>query len=226
MPCREIGGDYYDFLRRPDGQFVVAVGDIAGKGAGAAILMASLHAAVRIQSQNGASVGEVMREINRYMQENSPADKFLTLFYAKLDPASGRLEYSNAGHPPPLLARRSGEILRLDAGGLPIGIFADAPFEQQSLDLEPGDTLVLYTDGIREALREDGEEFGESRLVDCLTGSPDLSAAELGERIDSALETFLPTDDRTLVIVKRTMAEKSLLQESDRFESQSALSLG
>ncbi|MGH2405535.1 MAG: SpoIIE family protein phosphatase [bacterium] len=224
-PCREIGGDYYDFIRRPDGQLVIAAGDVAGKGAGAAILMASLHAAVRIESQNGASVGEIMREINRYMQENSPADKFLTLFYAKLDPETGRLEYSNAGHPPPLLARCSGEIIPLEAGGVPLGIFPDVAFEQQSIVLEPGDTLVLYTDGIREAMREDGEEFGESRLVDCLTGNLDSSAADLGERIESALEAFVPTDDRTLVIVKRTQSANSLLQESDRFEARPALSL-
>ena len=226
-PCREIGGDYYDFIRRPqDGQLVIAAGDIAGKGAGAAILMASLHAAVRIESQNGASVGEVMREINRYMQENSPADKFLTLFYGKLDPETGRLEYSNAGHPPPLVARQSGEVISLEAGGLPIGIFPEVAFEQQRIALEPGDTLVLYTDGIREAIGEDGEEFGESRLIECLAGSPECSAGELGERIESALRGFHLTDDRTLVIVKRTMAEKSLLQESDRFDARPALSLG
>ncbi len=224
-PCREIGGDYYDFIRRPDGQLVIGAGDIAGKGAGAAILMASLHAAVRIESQNGASVGEVMREINRYLHENSPADKFLTLFYAKLDPDSGRLEYANAGHPPPLVARRSGEMVRLEAGGLPLGIFSDAAFEPRAVTLQPGDVLLLYTDGICEALREDGEEFGESRLIECLTDGPECSAVELGERIESALDAFLPTDDRTLVIVKRTMAEKSLLQDSDRFEARPALSL-
>lgn len=224
-PCREIGGDYYDFIRRPDGQLVLAAGDIAGKGAGAAILMASLHAAVRIKSQNGASVGEVMREINRYIYENSPADKFLTLFYGKLDPETGRLEYSNAGHPPPLVARRSGEVLRLDAGGLPIGIFPDAAFEQRAITLQPGDTLLLYTDGIHEAMRANGEEFGESHLIECLTGSPECSAAELGERIESALRGFHLTDDRTLVIVKRTVAASSLLQESDRFDARPALSL-
>ncbi|MGH9788456.1 MAG: SpoIIE family protein phosphatase [Candidatus Acidiferrales bacterium] len=225
-PCREIGGDYYDFIRRPqDGQLIIAAGDIAGKGAGAAILMASLHAAVRIESQNGASVGEVMREINRYIYENSPSDKFLTLFYGKLDPVSGRLEYSNAGHPPPLVARRSGEIVPLEAGGVPIGIFPDTAFEQRVVTLQPGDVLVLYTDGIREAMREDGEEFGESRLVECVTDGRECSAAELGERIESALRGFLLTDDRTLVVVKRTAAEESLLQESDRFEARPALSL-
>ena len=224
-PCREIGGDYYDFIRRPDGQLVIAAGDIAGKGAGAAILMASLHAAVRIESQNGASVGEVMREINGYIHENSPADKFLTLFYAKLDPDSGRLEYANAGHPPPLVARRSGEMVRLEAGGLPLGIFSDAAFEPRAVTLQRGDVLLLYTDGIREAMRESGEEFGESRLIECLTGGPECTAAELGERIESALRGFHLTDDRTLVIVKRTVAANSLLQESDRFDARPALSL-
>ena len=153
------------------------------------------------------------------------SDKFLTLFYAKLDPVSGRLEYSNAGHPPPLVARRSGEVVPLTESGLPIGIFADAAFEQQTVVLQPGDTLVLYTDGIREAAREDGDEFGEQRLVDCASGASGCSAAELAERIEAALVGFLPTDDRTLVIVKRTLAEKSLLQDSDRFDASPALSL-
>lgn len=227
MPCREIGGDYYDFIWRPDKQqLVVATGDIAGKGAGAAILMASLHAAVRIESQNGASVGEVMREINRYIEENSPADKFVTLFYGKLDLRSGRLEYANAGHPPPLVARRSGAVIPLPVGGLPIGIFPEVAFEQRSVELQPGDALLLYTDGIREAMTEDGEEFGETRLVECLKSNWECSAAELGERIEAALAGFLPNDDRTLLIVKRTLEEKSLWQEPDRFTALPALSLG
>lgn len=229
-PCREMGGDYYDFIRRPqDGEIVLAVGDIAGKGAGAAVLMASLHAAVRIESQNGASVGEVMREINRYIYENSPADKFLTLFYARLDPLSGRLVYANAGHPPPLVARSSGRIVALTESTLPIGIFPEVAFEQRSAVLNPGDTLVLYSDGIREAMRESGEEFGEPRLRECLRNHAEESAAQLQERIQARLAAFLgpaaPTDDRTLVIVQRRSEAGIAKQESDRIEGYSALCL-
>ncbi len=229
-PCREIGGDYYDFIPRPqDGQLVIATGDIAGKGAGAAILMASLHAAVRVESRNGASVGEVMREINRYIYENSPPDKFLTLFYAKLDPATGRLEYANGGHPPPLVARPSGAIIPLRKSGLPIGIFADADFEPQSVTLQPGDTLLLYTDGIREAMRENGDEFGEQRLGECVRSQRGSSALQLLERIQARLAAFLgpaaAMDDRTLVVVKRGLGVEIVGQESDRFRASPALSL-
>ncbi len=229
-PCREMGGDYYDFIQRPqDGEIVLAVGDIAGKGAGAAVLMASLHAAVRIESQNGASVGEVMREINRYIYENSPADKFLTLFYARLDPISGRLEYANAGHPPPLVARSSGEIVPLAESSLPIGIFPEVTFEQHSATLQLGDTLVLYTDGICEAMRESGEEFGESRLVESLRDPGDGSAIQLLERTQARVAAFLgsaaPMDDQTLVIVHRRPEAAIAAQESDRIERNSALCL-
>ncbi|MFY9553797.1 MAG: SpoIIE family protein phosphatase, partial [Blastocatellia bacterium] len=117
FPCREIGGDYYDFIhRKRDSHLIVAVGDVSGKGTGAALLMSSLHAAVRAQSQTGSKISEVMSEINQYIFENSPSNKFLTLFYGELDPKSGKLAYSNGGHNAPMLARISGEVERLDKG--------------------------------------------------------------------------------------------------------------
>jgi sigma-B regulation protein RsbU (phosphoserine phosphatase) len=151
------------------------------------------------------------------------------LFYARLDPVSGRLEYANAGHPPPLVARSSGRIVALTESTLPIGIFPDVAFEPRSAALEPGDTLVLYTDGIREAMREGGEEFGESRLRECLRNHAEDSAAQLQERIEARLAGFLgpaaPMDDRTLVIVQRRQEAGIAEQESDRIERYSALCL-
>src|ERR1043166_4334706 len=121
FPCREIGGDYYDFIhRKRDSHLIVAVGDVSGKGTGAALLMSSVHAAVRAQSQTKASISEIMAETNSYIYENSPSSKYLTLFYSVLDPLTGELDYSNGGHNTPLLMRPSGEMVKLDIGGLPV----------------------------------------------------------------------------------------------------------
>jgi sigma-B regulation protein RsbU (phosphoserine phosphatase) len=209
FPCREIGGDYYDFIRRKrDNRLIVAVGDVSGKGTGAALLMSSLHAAVRAQSQTRATISEVMGEINGYIFENSPPNKFLTLFYAELDPQTGILSYSNGGHNTPLLLRRSGEMVHLDKGGLPIGMMQDAMYQEGSVTFEPGDVLVIYTDGISESVNEKDEEFGEWRLIDVLKHNLRRSASGIRDRVDEALSRFVgttpPIDDMTLMIVKRT----------------------
>ncbi len=209
FPCREIGGDYYDFItRKKDNRLVVALGDVSGKGTGAALLMSSLHAAVRAQSQTIASISEIMGEINRYIYENSPLNKFVTLFYADLDPETGELCYSNAGHNPPILLRRSGEIVRLETGGLPIGVMPGSRYAEAAVLLEPGDVLVVYSDGISESVNEADEEFGDSRLTEVALKNLDRSASGIRDRVDEALSRFVgaapPIDDMTLMIVKRT----------------------
>src|SRR4029453_17133060 len=146
FPCREIGGDYYDFIQRKwDGRLVLAVGDVSGKGTGAALLMSSLHAAVRAQSQTRASISEIMGEINQYIFENSPSNKFLTLFYGGLDPETGTLTYSNGGHNAPIFVRHSGLLERLDKGGLPIGMMQGSVYQVDSVVFQPGDVLVIYS---------------------------------------------------------------------------------
>src|SRR5712692_4001693 len=209
FPCREIGGDYYDFIhRKRDSHLIVAVGDVSGKGTGAALLMSSLHAAVRAQSQTGAPIREVMGEINQYIFENSPSNKFLTLFYGELDPLTGTLSYSNGGHNAPMLVRRSGELERLDTGGLPIGMMQGVVYQQASVELECGDVLVIYSDGITESINERDEEFDEERLIDVVKKNLGRSASGVRDRIDEALSRFVgttaPVDDMTLMIIKRT----------------------
>jgi serine phosphatase RsbU (regulator of sigma subunit) len=208
-PCLEVGGDYYDFFKRKkDNRLVIALGDVAGKGVGAALLMSSLHAAVRAQSQMRASVVEVMSEINQYIYENTPSNEFLTLFYAELDPKSARLVYSNAGHNPPILGRCSGEIVRLEAGGLPIGISPEASYSERAVVFSPGDVLVIYSDGISESVNGEDEEFGESRLIEVVRQNLDCPASCLRDRINEALRRFAgaapPEDDMSLIILKRT----------------------
>ena len=209
FPSREIGGDYYDFIRRKrDNRIVIALGDVSGKGTGAALLMSSLHAAVRAQSQTRASICEVMSEINGYIYENTPSNKFVTLFYGELDPETGVLRYSNGGHNQPVLVRQSGEELQLAVGGLPIGIMPNASYEEGSVSFEVGDALVIYSDGISESVDEQGEEFGEERLIEVVRKNLERSASGLRDRIDEALSRFVGTaaavDDMTLMIVKRT----------------------
>jgi len=209
FPCREIGGDYYDFiLRKRDNRVIVAVGDVSGKGTGAALLMSSLHAAVRAQSQTRRSISEVMGEINQYIFENSPSNKFLTLFYGELDPIAGILTYSNGGHNNPILVRTNGEFERLDRGGLPIGMMQNVQYQEASIHFDSGDILVIYSDGITESVNENEEEFGEQRLIDVLKQNHSRSSSGIRDRIDEALSRFVgtmaPVDDMTLMIIKRT----------------------
>ena len=208
FPCREIGGDYYDFIhRKRDSHLIVAVGDVSGKGTGAALLMSSLHAAVRAQSQTVAKISEVMSEINQYIYENSPSNKFLTLFYGDLDPLTGSLFYSNGGHNAPMLIRHTGEIERLDTGGLPIGMMQGVTYQEASIQFEPSDVLVIYSDGITESINEREEEFDEERLIEVVKRNLERSASGIRDRIDEALSKFVgttaPVDDMTLMIIKR-----------------------
>ena len=211
FPCREIGGDYYDFIhRKRDSHLIVAVGDVSGKGTGAALLMSSLHAAVRAQSQTRASISEVMGEINGYIFENSPSNKFLTLFYGELDPQTGVLTYSNGGHNAPMLVRTSSDLERLDKGGLPIGMMQGVSYQEASITFERGDVLVIYSDGITESINEREEEFDEDRLIEVVKNNLGRSASGIRDRIDEALSRFVgttaPVDDMTLMIIKRTDA--------------------
>jgi phosphoserine phosphatase RsbU/P len=209
FPCREIGGDYYDFIQRKrDNRLIIAVGDVSGKGTGAALLMSSLHAAVRAQSQTRASISEVMSEINQYIYENSPPNKYLTLFYGELDSETGSLTYSNGGHNTPLLMRRSGEMVRLDKGGLPVGLMQGTSYAEDTVKFEPGDVLVIYSDGITESVDAEDEEFGEVRLIDVVKANLQRPVSGIRDRIDEALSRFVgttpPVDDMTLMIIKRT----------------------
>ena len=212
FPCYEIGGDYYDFIHKRNGNLVVALGDVSGKGTAAALLMSSLHAAVHAQFDTHGSLAETISSINRYLVESIPANRFVTLFYADLNPETGELAFLNAGHNPPLIVHASGTMEQLAAGGLPLGIMADADFREGRTTLNPGDVLVIYSDGVSEAVSPTGEEFGPTRLYEAVARNLDASAAGIRDRIESALTKFAQGtpagDDITMVIVKR-LAEAS-----------------
>ncbi|HYE65658.1 MAG TPA: SpoIIE family protein phosphatase [Pyrinomonadaceae bacterium] len=207
FPCYEIGGDYYDFIERPDRRLVIALGDVSGKGTAAALLMSSLHAAVHAQAASHQSLVETISAVNRYLAENIPSNRFVTLFYAELDPQTGALSFINAGHNPPLIVHAAGTVEHLASGGLPLGIKTDAAFREGRTQLQPGDVLVIYSDGVSEAVNPNGEEFGATRLYEVISRNLDASAAGIRDRIESALTKFsegtAAADDITLVIVKR-----------------------
>jgi phosphoserine phosphatase RsbU/P len=211
FPCYEVGGDYYDFIEKSDGRHVVALGDVSGKGTGAALLMSCLHAAVRAHTRTRLSASEVVSEINQYIYDNTPSNRYVTLFYSELDPRSHQLTYINAGHNPPLLVRAAGDVTRLDIGGFPLGITPFGDYREGWVELEPGDVLVIYSDGASESLNEKGEEFGEAGLIELAQKNRGRTAAGLRDRIDEALTKFVgkaeTVDDLTLVILKRKSGE-------------------
>ncbi|HKO62597.1 MAG TPA: SpoIIE family protein phosphatase [Pyrinomonadaceae bacterium] len=214
FPCYEIGGDYYDFIRRADGRLVIALGDVSGKGTAAALLMSSLHAAVHAQTGSHDTLVDTITAVNKYLAENIPPNRFVTLFFAELDPESGALSFLNAGHNPPLIVHSAGTVEQLSSGGLPLGIKADAEYREGRTHLKHGDVLVIYSDGVTEAASPSGEEFGPTRLYEVVSRNVDASAAGIRDRIESALTKFSQgtqaADDITLVIVKRQAESRRL----------------
>ena len=207
FPCYEVGGDYFDFIERKDGRCVVALGDVSGKGTGAALLMSSLHAAVRAYVTTPATAPEVVSQINQYIYDNTPSNRYITFFYSELHPQTHELTFVNAGHNPPLLVRASGELEQLDIGGFPVGIMPFGTYEQAAVSFHPGDVMIVYSDGVTESVNEDDDEFGESGLIDEMKKNLTRTAAGIRDRIDEALTRFAgkakSVDDLTMVIVKR-----------------------
>jgi sigma-B regulation protein RsbU (phosphoserine phosphatase) len=207
FPCYEIGGDYYDFIKREDGRLIITLGDVSGKGTAAALLMSSLHAAVHAQAASHSSLVDTISSVNNYLADNIPSNRFITLFYAELDPETGGLSFINAGHNPPLIVHSAGTVENLAAGGLPLGIRPNADYREGHTQLQPSDVLVIYSDGVSEAQSPQGEEFGTERLYQVVSRNLDASAAGIRDRIEAALTKWAQgtpaADDITLVIVKR-----------------------
>jgi phosphoserine phosphatase RsbU/P len=205
FPCRTVGGDYYDYMVDGD-RLLLALGDVSGKGTGAALLMTVLRAAVRASWGEG-STAEAVERINHTVVQNVPPNKYITFVMGRLDPASGRLRYVNAGHNPPLLARRDGTVEALDEGGMVLGLLEGVPYNEGEVELAPGDTLVIYSDGVTETWSDAEEEFGDARLADLIVRIRDLDAPGIQDAILGELDAFSggakATDDRTLIVIKR-----------------------
>jgi sigma-B regulation protein RsbU (phosphoserine phosphatase) len=210
-PAREVGGDYYDFLELPEGRLGIAIGDVSGKGVGAALMMASLEASLRALAFLLDDLAELMERVNSLVYEASSASRYATLFYAEYDPGTRQLSYVNAGHNPPVVLRESGagcQVFRLETGGPVIGLGRHG-YQQGCFSLEPGDLGVLFTDGVSESMNAQDEEWGEDRLIDFAITCNGLPAREAMTRILSAAEAFAggasQHDDMTLVVL-RTLA--------------------
>jgi len=205
-PCRTVGGDYYDFAVEAD-HVVFALGDVAGKGMGAALLMSVLRASVRAHWSH-PELAEAVARINRTICENSPENKFVTFFMGRLEAASGRLVYVNAGHNAPLLVRMDGSIESLQDGGIVLGMFDSIVYEQGAAELLPGDALVVFSDGLPETWSAEDEEFGEARLADVVRRHRTLDAAGIEAALHREIKAFAggakATDDRTVIVIKRS----------------------
>lgn len=166
VPARAIGGDYYDWVDLGSGQTGFLLADVSGKGIGAAMLMAHLHAAFHTRVSMGFSDGPgLIAGMNRQFYESTPVEQYATLFFARYHSGSGTLQYVNAGHPAALVRRGNGQVERLASTSLPIGVFPSWSSEERSIRLGPGDTVILYSDGVVDAGVYNGEEFGEERIV-------------------------------------------------------------
>ena len=207
IPAREVGGDYYDFLAVEEQKLAFCLGDVSGKGLPAALLMANLQAAVRSQTMAGTSLTSCLERANALLFRNTSPEKFATLFFGCLDAAGHILHYCNAGHNHPFLIGNEKKPLRLSAGGLALGCFESFPFEESQVALQPGDELIIFSDGISEAINGAGEEFSESRICELAVANRDTSAAALIETIFAAVKEHARNqpqmDDMTMVVVKR-----------------------
>jgi phosphoserine phosphatase RsbU/P len=212
-PANTVAGDFYDVFARPEtsGQprFLLAVADVAGKSIPAALLMATFQASLRTLSETSCSLAELVASMNHYASTNSQEGRrFTTAFLAEFDAGSRTLTYINAGHNNPILRRATGMVERLSKGGLPLGIQPEAVYESGTVILQPGDWLVIFTDGLVEAVNARDEEYGEQRLMGVLQGGVSALPDDLLRRIMSDLDAFVGTtpqhDDVTCMVVKVT----------------------
>ncbi|MFQ5701007.1 MAG: SpoIIE family protein phosphatase [Acidobacteriota bacterium] len=206
-PCHEVGGDYFDYIERGPTKIGLALGDVSGKGLGAALLMATVRASFRAHMQAATGIRNLIASLNVAILECSNPNSFVSFFYCEIDGPTGDVAYVNAGHNPPVLIRSSGSVERLPAGGLILGILPSARYERRDVVLEPGDLLVAFSDGVTETQNEKGEEFGEERLIDLLVRQRASSAGKLQDLVAGALGAFAGAapqyDDTTLVVLKR-----------------------
>ena len=221
-PANTVAGDYYDVILRPgrksdenrspdqsEDRILFVVADVAGKSIPAAMLMATFQASLRTLSTSGVALAELVAGVNRYACSNSQGGvRFTTAFFAELDAATGDVVYVNAGHNVPILRKQSGAVERLEAGGIPMGIFAESPYRMGTTRLQGGDWLVIFTDGVVEAVNQKNEEYGEPELIRLVDGGSGSAPAELLRNLLAELDRYVGStpqhDDMTCLLLKRT----------------------
>ena len=205
VPARQVGGDAFDYFTLGDGRCALAIADVSGKGVPAAILMSNLQASLRAFCTGRLAIPEAMHHVNQSVVRSSASGKFITMFYAEFDPERGLLHYSNAGHNYPLIRRRDGALIELAEGGLPLGIEEKAAYLEGQVSLDAGDSLLLFSDGISEALDAAGQEFGDDRLRATWRTRGAASPSAVIDQLLAEVQTFrgpaVQSDDMTLVVV-------------------------
>ncbi len=208
--ARAVGGDYYDVLELDEKRLALIVGDVAGKGLPAALLMASVVGSTRALSSAGLRGDALIAALNRHVCTNTSAGRFVTLFYGELDTTTGQLTYVNAGHNAPILLRADGRVDRLASTSMVLGIMTEAPMVAAAAQIQLEDRLLLFTDGYSEAFNKKDEEYGEERLTESLVRSRALQPAAAVERLTEDVLSFCgevpPRDDMTLMLVARAPA--------------------
>ena len=205
-PANDVGGDLVDYLVINENRVGVALGDVAGKGLGAALLMAKLQATLRALAENFESLAELGNQMNRIFCRDGIESRFATLVYLELAPLSGQVRVLNAGHLTPLALTKN-DLIKMSPAALPLGAMPDAVYTEQHIDLAPGDLLLVYSDGVTEARNEAGAFFGEERLMEILPGLRILSVEDAGIRLLSKIDRFIGEarryDDISLMLLKR-----------------------
>jgi sigma-B regulation protein RsbU (phosphoserine phosphatase) len=214
--ARSVSGDYYDFIKLGENRVCLVLGDVSGKGISAALLMAAIQSALRAQFYNGfaptsgshtspLSTAEVVSRLNLQLYESTPREKYVTFFFGVYDAITRALTYTNAGHLPPVLLRR-GKVERLRVGGTVVGLFSSITYEQAEIQIQPGDLLLAFTDGITEPENIYGEEFGEDRVLGVVRHTMHASPQVLVEEIYRSVSDWTGSpelqDDMTLVVAK------------------------
>lgn len=205
-PAREVGGDYYDFIELGEDHLGVVIADVSGKGVPASLLMSNIQATLRVQVVTSTSVKDCIAEANTALHKSTEADKYATLFCGILDTNEKTFTCTNAGHNSPMLISQDGSCRRLETGGIVLGMLPQMPYQEERIQLRPGDLLLMFSDGITEAMNDREEEFGEERLLKLLAENRSLSPEPLLEKIVAEVSTFTgdtpQQDDMTLVAIK------------------------
>lgn len=206
IPSKTVSGDFYDLTWLHNCRLGLSIGDVSGKGTPAAILMASIYSSYKRVINESASVAERISHLNEIMSESIVAGTYTTLFFGELDTEKRIFTYCNAGHFPPLVIRKNGEVVKLEEGGTVIGFIKEAVYKQASVEIFPGDLLLLYTDGLIEAKNSHGKVFDLDKVIRLIQNNPESTAEELKENILTMVKKFVRKpyfdDDLTFVLIK------------------------